>query len=186
MPTPSVAGPNQIGVLMCGRTSVTLAANTPIVGTGTWSIVSGTGGVIASLNSPTSAFNGTAGTTYVLRWTISSTSCTASTSDVTIEFRQSPPLILTSNDADNTFCAETNVTFTASPLVGTSTYNFRINAVSVQNSAINTWASTTLTNGQTVDVIVLATNGCSATSVGITNTVNPKPVSGLLYRKPNQ
>src|SRR5690606_7760234 len=42
------AGPDQTGSGMCGITSTTLAANTPTEGTGSWSIVSGTGGNIVS------------------------------------------------------------------------------------------------------------------------------------------
>ena len=41
-PTTADAGPDQTGAATCGLTSVTLAANTPVVGTGLWTIVSGT------------------------------------------------------------------------------------------------------------------------------------------------
>lgn len=43
-PTASNAGPDQTNAATCGLTSVTLAANAPSVGTGQWSIVSGSGG----------------------------------------------------------------------------------------------------------------------------------------------
>ncbi|MBL0358927.1 MAG: hypothetical protein IPP72_19585 [Chitinophagaceae bacterium] len=82
LPTTSNAGPDQS---ICA-VSATLSANTPVVGTGSWSIVSGSGGSFVSPSSPVSVFNGAAGTTYVLRWSITNTPCTASTDDVTINF----------------------------------------------------------------------------------------------------
>ena len=59
---------------MCGLTTATLAANTPAVGTGAWSIVSGMGGTVTTPASPTSTFTGTAGTAYVL--TLDNQQCT--------------------------------------------------------------------------------------------------------------
>jgi gliding motility-associated-like protein len=60
------------------------------VGTGAWTVVTGTGGSFVSATNPTTTFSGTAGTAYVLRWTISNAPCTASTDDVNITFNQSP------------------------------------------------------------------------------------------------
>jgi hypothetical protein len=37
-------GPDQTGIATCNLTSVTLAANNPVVGTGSWSVISGVGG----------------------------------------------------------------------------------------------------------------------------------------------
>ena len=79
---------------------------------------------------------------------------------------------LTSSDVDNSFCAGTSVTFTAG---GGTNYNFRVNAISVQNSVSTSYTTTTLTNGQIVDVVVTGTGGCTSTSSGITNTVFTLP-----------
>jgi hypothetical protein len=90
--TPSTvanAGPNQ---MLCA-TSTTLAGNAPAVGSGSWSIVSGTGGSIANPSSPTSPFNLTAGVTYNLRWTITNPPCAASSDDVLIFTDNSAPTI---------------------------------------------------------------------------------------------
>ncbi|NLH78999.1 MAG: hypothetical protein GX465_18415, partial [Acidobacteria bacterium] len=89
-PTTANAGPDQTGASMCGLTTTTLAANTPSTGTGSWSIISGAGGNIATASSPTSTFSGVAGTSYTLRWTISNPPCTSSTDDVIITFQQNP------------------------------------------------------------------------------------------------
>ena len=73
-PTVAAAGADQT---LCS-TSATLAGNTPVVGTGLWTIVSGAGGSFVLNTNPTTTFSGTAGVTYVLQWTISNGVCTAS------------------------------------------------------------------------------------------------------------
>lgn len=84
-----------------------------------------------------------------------------------------PTASLTSNDADNIFCAGTSVTFTAT---GGTNYTFKVAGSSVQNGATATYTTTTLTNGQIVTVDVTNASGCITTSTGITNTVNALPV----------
>ena len=78
-PTPANAGPDQT---VCGS-SATLAANTPSVGTGTWSVVSGSGS-FANSNNPNTTVSGLSVGANVLRWTITSGACPASSDDVTI------------------------------------------------------------------------------------------------------
>lgn len=87
-PTTANAGVNQSVAASCGTPSVTLAGNTPVSGTGNWSIISGAGGTITSPTSPTSTFSGVPGTTYTLRWTISNGPCTPSSDDVIITLNQ--------------------------------------------------------------------------------------------------
>jgi len=67
IPTSSYAGPDQT---LCGITTTNLAGNTPVVGTGLWSIESGAGGTLITPASPTSQFIGLNGSSYTLRWTI--------------------------------------------------------------------------------------------------------------------
>ena len=86
-PTTANAGADQLNV---AGTSTTLAANTPTNGTGTWSIISGTGGTVTTPGSPTSGFTGTAGTSYTLRWTITN-ACGSSFDDVVISFATPDP-----------------------------------------------------------------------------------------------
>ena len=68
----------------CGVTTATLAGNTPTVGTGAWSVVSGT----ATITTPTSPTSGVTGLavpgTATLCWTISNPPCTPSFDDVII------------------------------------------------------------------------------------------------------
>ncbi|WP_217607053.1 gliding motility-associated C-terminal domain-containing protein [Chitinophaga sp. GbtcB8] len=85
-PTVAAAGADQ---KLCNVTSFTLAANTPSVGTGKWSILYGTP-VIASLTSATSTVTVVPGDSVVLRWTISNGTCPPSTSDVTLVSYKTP------------------------------------------------------------------------------------------------
>src|SRR5207237_2230860 len=73
-PTVANAGPDQTGAAMCGVTTTTLAGNTAVIGSGSWTIVSGAGGSTGNASSPTSTFSGVGGTSYTLRWTISNRS----------------------------------------------------------------------------------------------------------------
>ncbi len=80
--TTANAGADILGA--CGATSVSLAGNTPTIGTGQWSVVSGTA-TITSPGSPNSGVTGlTMPGTATLRWTISNGTCPASTDDVVI------------------------------------------------------------------------------------------------------
>ena len=68
----------------CGVTTATLAGNTPTIGTGNWSVISGTA-TITTPSSPTSGVTGLAAAgTATLRWTISNAPCAASSDDVVI------------------------------------------------------------------------------------------------------
>jgi gliding motility-associated-like protein len=79
LPQISNAGTDQS--INCNTTI--LNGNVVSLGTGAWSIVSGTGGSFGNFSNPTSTFIGVSNTIYVLRWTITNGSCT-STDDVII------------------------------------------------------------------------------------------------------
>ena len=100
LPTSSAAGPDQI---VCAA-STTLEGNdvSSGIGIGTWSFAptnTGVGGTVVDPALYNSAFNGIAGETYVLRWTISNGSCTDSFSDVRLDFSSALPATTISGDA---------------------------------------------------------------------------------------
>lgn len=82
-PTIADAGLDQLSVQ---ATSSILQGNTPIIGSGNWSIIDGTGGIISEPSNPASTFTGLAGNTYTLRWTIATTHCGSTSDDVMISF----------------------------------------------------------------------------------------------------
>jgi len=87
LPSPANAGPDQTGI---PGSSTTLAATPPSVGSGTWSILSGSGGSFGSPSSPGSLFSGNVGETYTLRWTVAN-ACGSSHDDVTVSFSAGGP-----------------------------------------------------------------------------------------------
>ncbi len=89
-PDVAVAGADSIGAETCGKTSIKLLANTPVKGTGAWSIVSGAGGNFGNVNNAATPFDGVAGTAYVLRWTISKAPCASNNDDVNITLNENP------------------------------------------------------------------------------------------------
>jgi len=82
VPTVANAGPDQINL---NNVNTTLAGNTATVGTGSWQIISGTGGTITSPGSPNSAFKGVGATSYTLVWKIQN-ECKTTTDTVLISF----------------------------------------------------------------------------------------------------
>jgi xyloglucan-specific exo-beta-1,4-glucanase len=81
-------------------TTATLAANTPVTGTGAWSVVSGTGS-FSNANSATSAVSGLSNGANTLRWTISNAPCTASVSNVVINVTTSGAALPLSEGFEN-------------------------------------------------------------------------------------
>jgi hypothetical protein len=84
------AGPNDA---VCGLTYTAFAANTPVVGTGTWTQVSGPGtSIFTNANSPTSGVTVTVNGVYTFRWTVTAVApCPGSAQDdVDINFAGNP------------------------------------------------------------------------------------------------
>ena len=81
-PTVADAGPD---IAQCNNGDFVMEANTPVVGTGTWTQESGPAVITLAPNSPTATFTGLpAGSSATLRWTISNGSCTDSFDDMII------------------------------------------------------------------------------------------------------
>lgn len=78
---------------------------------------------------------------------------------------------------DNIICQGASIEFTATS--GYDHYNFKVNGVSVQSSAGNTFATSGLNNGDVVSVEVTSDEGCSSVFNTITVTVTALPGTGL-------
>lgn len=87
-PTPANAGPD----ITATTTSVQLNANTPVTGSGSWTIVTGSGGNISSNSNPQAILAGTIGSIYTLTWTISNPPCPASIDTVVVTMPSGPAL----------------------------------------------------------------------------------------------
>ena len=177
-PTTANAGPPQSICTSVG--TALMAANTPSVGTGSWSQVSGPSAAsIVSASSPTTNMNGltTAGN-YVFRWTISNNPCTASASDVTIAVIGVPT---TANAGSaQTICASAgSVTMNGNtPLAGTGTWSQLSGPVSgtiVSANAPNTSITGLTTAGNYVFRWRITNSPCVASNSSVTITVAPTP-----------
>src|SRR5690606_34545682 len=176
--TVSAAGPDQE---LCG-TSTTLAANTPTIGTGAWSIISGAGGIIADPTNPLSGFDGVAPETYVLRWTITNGLC-VSTDDVTIRFKPIPDVFAD----DKGICSgeTTGIAITNPNGVAGTVFSWTVQSATHVTGAANgtghllnqaLTVTDAVSEGTVVYRITPEAGGCAGTPLDITVTVSPKPV----------
>jgi hypothetical protein len=104
-------------------------------------------------------------------------SCSATHAGITVTVNALPIPGLTSDATNDEICAGETITFTGT---GGTAYEFFVDNVSQgAASATTTFSSSTLTNAQVVTVTVRDGNTCSATSSGVTVTVNALPTAGL-------
>jgi hypothetical protein len=160
LPTTANAGSNQN---LCNTTTTTLAGNTPTVGTGSWSVISGTASVTTP-SSPTSGVTGlTIGGNSLLRWTISNGSCPSSTSDVTINSYQTPT---TANAGTNqNLCNVTTTTLAGNtPAAGTGTWTVVGGSATITSPSSPNSGITGLTIGSTATLRWTISNGSCADS----------------------
>src|SRR5205814_1817586 len=82
LPSIASAGSDQH---VCNTDSITMAANTPLTGTGTWTQVSGpnTPNIVA-VNTGNTVMNGLIAGTYIFSWTISNGVCSNATDTVQV------------------------------------------------------------------------------------------------------
>lgn len=163
---------------ICGGTTVTLDGNSPVVGTGLWSITSGVGGTVEFPTVNNSDFDGTNGTNYVLTWTITNGGCSSS-DDVNISFPllpEKPAAFILSdntvcqgdNDVDYSVANNASLTYTWSYTGGTGA------TITGSGNAIAIDYAVTATSGT---VEVYTTNGCGDSApLTLAVTVNTLPV----------
>ncbi len=169
-PTIAVAGPNQTGSSTCGLTSVTLAANAPIVGTGSWSIFSGIGGNLALVTNPVTAFTGVSGSTYVLVWTITNAPC-VSTDSVTITFNPMPTVV---TNAPAAVCSPATVDLTLPAVTATSTVGLTFTYFTDSTATIHIADSSAVATSGTYYIVGTTAAGCTDTTA-VTVTVHQSP-----------
>ncbi|MES2138435.1 MAG: T9SS type B sorting domain-containing protein [Bacteroidota bacterium] len=172
MTTP-IAGPDQS---LCS-TSATLAGNTPTVGTGLWTLVSGSG-TITSSSLPNSGVTNLGTGANVFQWTISNPPCTPLSSQVTITGVVSPTV--SNAGTDETVCS-TSATLTGNtPTAGTGLWTVISGTGTITTPSSATSGITGLGAGATVFEWTIS-NTCGTSSSQVTITANPAttiPVAG--------
>lgn len=174
-PTVSNAGPDQT---TCATTA-TLAGNAPAVGTGVWTLISGSG-TITSPTSPTSGITGLGVGANVFQWTISNAPCPASTDQVTINHPapgnpaftySSSTYCQTGSDPAATITGTAGGTFSSTP-AGLVILNASTGLIDVSASALGTYSVTYNTGG-----------ACPATS-SVNITITSSPAATFSYAGP--
>ena len=103
----------------CMAPTATVTATAPAVGTGTWSLVSGSGAIVNPNNLVTAVTGLTQGTTTVVRWTVTNGACSAF-DDVTITTHANPSDADTGPDQN--VCGSTATMAANTPTVGTGVW----------------------------------------------------------------
>ncbi|PWB23977.1 gliding motility-associated C-terminal domain-containing protein [Flavobacterium sp. HTF] len=176
LPSSSNAG---TPISVCQFQPVNLNGNTPTVGTGLWTQVSGaTTAVFANAASPATAVFGTQAGVYVFRWTISSGTCVPSSSDVTVTINQLPPLA--DAGTDQTICNTSVTTLSGNnPSSGTGTWTFVLNAGNtavITNPNLYNTTVTGISAGQTRLKWTISSGSCAPYS----DEVNIQKPSNLI------
>lgn len=179
-PSTATVGANQS---VCSLTSNPLGGNTPQVGTGTWSQVSGPGNTnFSSPNSGSSTATASVDGTYVYRWSINNGCATTSTADVTVNFTTPSSTTDTISACGSYTWPENGTTYstggTYTFITGcvTKTLNLTITPVTANTTTISacdsfTW-NTTNGDGQTYTQTGTYTNtvGCHTETLQLTIT----------------
>ncbi|MTK53028.1 hypothetical protein, partial [Paludibacter sp.] len=119
LPTVANAGQDQSN---CNSGSFVLAGNSPVMGRGVWSIVSGTA-TITTPSSPTSTVTGIpSGSSATLRWTISNGTCTPSSDEVVLINNTSPTCFISAQN--EMVCPSSSNVYSAPD--GMATYSWSI------------------------------------------------------------
>ena len=168
-PTPASAGPSQT---ICEGSTLTLAGNTPTVGTGTWSKVAGPFGspeVITNVNSPNTTVTGLIAGTYRYRWTIGASGNCNSFDEMNVIVRPKPTLSsATSSCVGGGGTGVITITAATNPTGGT--LNYALNALPSQTSNVfNNVANGTYT----VTIRDVATSCTNTTTTSVSCTDSP-------------
>jgi hypothetical protein len=93
-----------------------------------------------------------------------------------------PAVSIVSNDADNSICSGSSVTFTATPTNGGSTpaYQWKVNGVNAGTNA-PAFTTTTLTNNAAVTVVMTSNNVCQTASTANANNIMMSVLNNTTY-----
>ena len=172
LPTASAAGPAQI---KCAIGNFTLAGNTPSVGTGVWTVTSGTATITSSNLATTTVTGVPNGTSATLVWTISNGTCPPSSSSVVLTNNNPITVTLAPTPFPKMCPSGSAITLTPTITGGqgsgfytTLAYNSP-DVYSTLNQLFNLQSQATLTPGATpgTDIIVFTVvdnAGCSAST----------------------
>jgi gliding motility-associated-like protein len=173
-PTVAAAGPD---INQCSATAFTMAANTPVIGKGTWTLPAGTTATInaGDVNNPKGVINVPSGVTVTATWTISNGLCVSA--DAVILKNQAGPTTANAGP-DQSKCGINTFTMDATPVTtGTGTWTLPAGSPATigVGQANNPKAVITVPVGASVIATwTTSNNTCTSTdNVLLTNAVMP-------------
>jgi hypothetical protein len=180
--TPTTASVGATQAICAAGTTTGLGGNTPIIGTGMWSIVSGgTGTFNPDALTPDATFTQTSGAGPItLRWTIASPPCAASSADVAITINPSPATPIAGNTGP--YAVGQTITLTASTVPG-ATYSWTgpLGFASTQQNPTIANATTAMSGTYSVTAIIGdCTSAAATTAVSVTVPIPALSGLGLL------
>jgi gliding motility-associated-like protein len=170
-PTIAAASPNQ--TICISTPTTTIIGNVPTVGTGSWSLVSGSG-TITTANSATTTLTNLAIGTNVFVWTIINGSCVNSTSNVTITVDPAPTPALAG--PNQTVCISTPIATMAGniPAIGTGSWTLVSGTGTITSATLANTGVTNLGLGNNIFAWTIS-NNCTSSTSNVTITVDPAP-----------
>jgi hypothetical protein len=167
---PSVS--DQVNQTLCNTSSFTMTQSVPSIGTGIWTLVSGSA-TITTPDSPNTTITGVAaGESATIKWTVTNGSCSAF-DEVTI---MNAILPLVSDQANQNLCNTSSFTMTQSvPSIGTGTWTLISGIATITTASSPTTTITGVAVGTSAKVKWTVTSGsCSSfDEVIVTNTILP-------------
>ncbi len=170
VPTTANAGADQT---LCSST-VTLSGNTPAIGIGTWTLVSGNG-TITTPSSPSSNITGLGIGPNVFQWTITNGTCPSSSDQVTITRDANPT---TANAGSNqTLCSSTAFLNAINPTVGTGFWTLVTGTGTIVTPTSDNTTVNSLGVGANVFQWTVSNGTCPSSTDQVTITVDPFPTT---------
>ena len=169
-PTTADAGTDQT---ICSTTA-TLSANSPTIGTGLWSVISGTATFSNATLANTSVSELSVGNN-VLRWTISNGTCTDSFDEITIQVDENPTIA--DAGTDQTICATTATLSANSPTIGTGLWSVISGTATFGNANLANTSVSGLSVGNNVLSWTISNGVCAASFDNVTINVQDNPLS---------
>ena len=176
-PSTANAGTNQYTT----STAANLSANAPTVGTGTWSVISGTGN-FTDVSMATTDVSGLTFGANVFEWIISNASCPSSSSTVTINVGSSP-VTQTITGPNEATVNESGIAYSVPDYAG-STYHWSLPAGAIIASANTDSSSITVNFSSQGGIIsVTETNPYGIATSNLTVSVGNAPVAQTINGK---
>jgi gliding motility-associated-like protein len=156
-PSVANAGPDQV---LCPPAFTTFLAATPVTsGTGTWVPVT-PGGLVVNANSPTSQFIGASGSSYMLRWIVTSGTCPPRIDTVIINFAASP-----TTTSPVTACVNTGAPTLTAVAAGASSFNWYLGTGVSRTLLANTVTGSFTPSAAALDMTTVGSTSFEVTAV---------------------